>query len=81
MSNVYFILLLSLGLNCWVEYICTYYTMLCTLQCLYFIGHANNSHIYICLLGEVFLECSTQCVFVEDVGVKCSTICAHVHTS
>jgi len=54
---------------------------LCMLQCLYFIEHANNRNRFICFWGETSLECSTQSVFVDEVGVECSTIiCVYVHT-
>jgi hypothetical protein len=50
------------------------------LECLYFMDRANNRKYVICFLGELCLEGSTQCVFVDEVGVKCSTICVHVLT-
>ena len=40
--------------------------------------HAINRKDVICRLDVFCLERSTQCVLVDEVGVKCSTICAHV---
>ena len=76
-NKVKFILVLSLGLGCRLNKH-AFMTCICMLQCLYFIDHSINRKYVICCLGEFCLECSTQCVFVDEVGVKCSTICAHI---